>query len=165
MERRIRNNQKNKSARPPQTYFFGENSATELDLFGRLRTVKDELLARGVFLLLSRSHAQKLLPFVHFLSLSSLEVAGIEACAQQTWQWQHVPTPLAPRPDLILLAFGRGDKLLLHPSFMDCWELSDDTNRQNPQLWTEARSSLPCHTQSSRFVQKCESLQGKTTPT
>ena len=73
--------------------------------------------------------------------------------------------PLAPRPDLILFAFGRGDKLLLHPSFIDCWELSDDTNRQNPQLWTEARYSLPCHTQSSSFAQKCESLQGETPPT
>jgi len=69
---------------PPQTYLFGQNSATELDLFGRFRTAKDELLARGVFLPLSRSHAQQLLPFDHFLSLSSLEVAGIEACAQRT---------------------------------------------------------------------------------
>jgi len=69
---------------PPQTYLFGENSATELDLFGRLRVAKDELLARSVFLLLSRSHAQKLLFFVHFLSLSSIEVAGIETCTQRT---------------------------------------------------------------------------------
>ena len=52
-------------------YVFGENSATELDFFGRLRTAKDELLARSVFLLLSRSHAQQLLLFV-YLSLSSL---------------------------------------------------------------------------------------------
>jgi len=83
---------------PPQTYLFGQNSATELDLFGRLRKAKDELLARDVFLPLSRSHAQKLLPFVHFLLLSLLEVAGIETCAQRTWQWQHSLTPLAPRP-------------------------------------------------------------------
>jgi len=55
-----------------------------LDLFGRLRAAKDELLTRGLFLPLSRSHAQKLLLFVHFLSLSSLEVAGIETCAQRT---------------------------------------------------------------------------------
>jgi len=59
MERWIRKNQKYKSARPPlQTYLFGENSATELDLFGRLWAAKDELLARGVFLPLSGSHAQ-----------------------------------------------------------------------------------------------------------
>jgi len=85
MERWIRNNQKKeiRTSSPPQTYLFGENSATELDLFGRLRAAKDELLACGVFLPLSRSHAQKLLPFVHYLSLSSLEVAAIEACAQQ----------------------------------------------------------------------------------
>jgi len=93
MGRRIRNNQKNKSARPPSSNIpFGENSATERDLFECLRTAKDELLARGVFLLLSRSHAPKLLLFVHFLSLSSLEVAGIETCAQRTWQW--IVTPL-----------------------------------------------------------------------
>jgi len=65
----------------PQTYLFGENSATDLDLLGRLRTMKDDFLARGVFLLLSRSHAQQLLLFVHFLSLSSLEVA---VCSQRT---------------------------------------------------------------------------------
>ena len=113
---------------PPQTYLL----ATELDLFECLRTVKDELLARGVFLLLSRSHAQKLLLFVHFLSLSSLEVAGIEACVQLTWQWQHAPTSLAPRSGFFLLPFGWRDKRLLYPLFMDCWELSDDTNRRNP---------------------------------
>jgi len=68
---------------PHQTYLFGENSATELDLFVRLREANDELLAFGVFLPLSRSHARKLLLFVHCLSLSSLEVAGIETCAQR----------------------------------------------------------------------------------
>ena len=85
MERRIRNNQKKtRTPSPPQTYFFGENSATELDLFGRLRTAKDELLSRGVFLLLSRSQAQKLLLVVQFSSRISLEVTGIEACAQRS---------------------------------------------------------------------------------
>ena len=47
---------------------------------------------------LSCSHAQQLLFFVHFLSLSSLEVAGIETCAQRTWEWQHSATPIAPKP-------------------------------------------------------------------
>ena len=94
MESWIRNNKKKqiRTPSPPLTYFFGENSAIELDFFGRLRKVKDELLVWGGLLPLSRLHAQKLL-FVHFLSLSLLEVTGIETCAQQTRQWQHAPTP------------------------------------------------------------------------
>jgi len=65
MERRIRNNLKNKSTpSPPQTHLFGQNSATELDLFGCLRKAKDELLARGVFLLLSRSATPLLRPLL-----------------------------------------------------------------------------------------------------
>jgi len=61
--------------------------------FGRLQTAKDERFARVVFLLPSRSQAQHLLIYVHFLLLSSLEVAVIEAWAQRTWQWQHAQTP------------------------------------------------------------------------
>ena len=95
MERRISNNQKktNPHALPSSNLHFQRKLRTELDLYGHLRAAKDELLARGVFLLLSRSHAQKLLLFVHVLSLSSLEVAGIKTCTQRTCQWQHAPTP------------------------------------------------------------------------
>ena len=33
----------------------------------------------------------------------------------EEWQWQNPPTPLAPRSDLILLAFGRGVQTFVAP--------------------------------------------------
>ena len=68
--------------------------------------------------------------------------------------------PLAPITYSIwfCLLSGGGKKLLLHSSFMDCSELSDDTNRRSPLLWTESRCSLSCRTQNSSFAQKCETI-------